>query len=337
VLVDGESIGELAGFRFIVDATARHTDRKLLLAAAERHLPGLLATRARTVIARIADRDAALTLSDGAIRWHGEELARLTRGRALTSPQITPAAALSLLPADIRHELLAALSAWLEQQWRPLAPLLRIAAASTAPDAGPDLRALLIRLTEAGGVLPRADSGLDRLDPRQRDSLRRLGLRIGALDLFHPALLRAGPLRLWRQLALVQGQSPPPIADTMAPVLPRDAHPIPAGYRQLRAQWLRIDRADGLLRDAHARRVAAGRHPFMLDPAAALVIGLTTASYAHLLRLAGFRPIMPRALADAAFGPPRPLLWRWQPTRRESAPPSPPPDGAFAALARLVA
>jgi ATP-dependent RNA helicase SUPV3L1/SUV3 len=123
----------------------------------------------------------------------------------------------------------------------------------------------------------------------------------------------------------------------MAPVLPRDARPIPAGYRQLGAQWLRIDRADGLLRDAHTRRVAAGRRPFMLDPAAALVIGLTTASYAHLLRLAGFRPIMPRGLADTTFGPPAPLLWRWQPARRESAQTSPPPDGAFAALARLVA
>ncbi len=348
VLVDGESIGELTGFRFIVDGQARHADRKLLLAAAERHLPALLAGRAREVIASIGVGAVGLVLSNGAIRWHGEELARLTRSRALTAPHITPAATLGLLPAGIRDELQLALADWLEQQLRPLAPLGRIAAASSAPGAGPELRALLIRLVEAGGLLARVDSGLDRLDQRQRDGLRRLGLRIGALDLFHPALLRAGPLRLWRQLAVVAGQSPPPVADPMAPVLPRGGaspdvsagyRPLgPAGYRPLGAQLLRIDRAEVLLRDAHARRVAAGRRPFMLDPAPALALGLATASYAALLRLAGFRPIMPRALAQGAFGPPGLLLWRWQPARRDSAPSSPPPDGgAFAALARLVA
>jgi len=351
VLVDGESIGELAGFRFIVDAQARHTDRKLLLSAAERHLPALLAARAREVISKIADAATpqgeapGLALSDGIIRWNGEELARLTRGRALTTPQIEPAATLGLLPADVRYELLVALARWLERQLRPLAPLLRIAEASTAPDAGPELRALLIRLSEGGGILPRAGSGLDRLDQRQRDRLRRLGLRIGALDLFHPALIRAAPLRLWRQLAQVVGLSAAPVAATMAPVLGKQtraqgdqpARDIPAGYRLLGAQLLRIDRADALLRDAHARRAAAGRRPFMLDPAPALAIGLTTASYAHLLRLAGFRPIMPRPLANDVSGPPEPLLWRWQPRPAENVPTPPRPDGAFAALSRLVA
>ncbi len=361
VMVDGESIGELNGFRFIVDGQERHSDRKLLLAAAERHLPALLAVRAREIIARIADRQAPhggadeLGLSDGAICWRGEELARLTRGRSLMAPHITPAGPVDLLPSDVRSELLVALADWLARQLRPLAPLLRIATASTAPDAGPELRALLIRLTEGGGMVSRVNSGLDRLDQRQqgldarqRDRLRQLGLRIGALDLFHPALVRAGPLRLWRQLALVNGLPPRSVAATMAPVLSRhatqtpviddgEAREIPAGYRRLGAQLLRIDRADDLLREAHACRVAAGRRPFMLDSAPVLAIGLTTASYAHLLRLAGFRPIMPRPLAGGAFGPPGPLVWRWQPARPDITPVPPPPDGAFAALARMVA
>lgn len=346
VLVDGESIGELSGFRFIVDAQARATDRKLLLAAAERHLPALLAARARDVIAGIAAGE--LELSEGSIRWHGEELARLTRGRSLTAPQITPAATLGLLPGNIRSELIAAFAGWLDRQLRPLGPLLRLAEASIAADAGPELRALLIRLIENGGILSRVTSGLDQLDPRQRDGLRRLGLRIGALDLFHPTLIRAGPLRLWRQLATVSGLCPCPIAAIMAPVLARDgrqmravddaeACEIPAAYRLLGNQLLRIDRADTLLRDVHACRAAAGRRAFMLDPAPALAIGLVTASYAQLLRLAGFRPIMPRALARGTYGPPAPLVWRWQPARQEIAPIPPPSDGAFAALSRLVA
>jgi ATP-dependent RNA helicase SUPV3L1/SUV3 len=68
-------------------------------------------------------------------------------------------------------------------------------------------------------------------------------------------------------------------------------------------------------------------------------MGLTTSTYARLLRLAGFQAIVPRALAEAAFGPPEPLLWRWRPPRREAEAPRPAPaprDGAFALLAELV-
>ena len=49
VRVDGEPIGQLAGFRFRVDPQCRLADRKLLLAAAERHLPELRAARAAAV------------------------------------------------------------------------------------------------------------------------------------------------------------------------------------------------------------------------------------------------------------------------------------------------
>jgi ATP-dependent RNA helicase SUPV3L1/SUV3 len=53
----------------------------------------------------------------------------------------------------------------------------------------------------------------------------------------------------------------------------------------------------------------------LLDPAEALRIGLSTRAYAHLLRLAGFRPIMPRALGKGEAGPPAPVVWRWRAPR----------------------
>jgi len=68
-------------------------------------------------------------------------------------------------------------------------------------------------------------------------------------------------------------------------------------------------------------------------------MGLTTASYARLLRLAGFQPLMPRPLREGAHGPVLPLTWRWRPPRRQAEPePAVPrrPEGAFAALAELV-
>ena len=342
VMVDGEAIGELAGFRFKVDPAARHGDHKLLLAAAERHVPALLAARAEKLAAAIAARDAdtGVELRAGAILWHGDKLATLERGKPLLSPRLSPIGALSALPAAAREALSAALEQWLARKLRVLAPLARIETASTSAQAGPELRALLIRLAESGGMMARATSGLEKLDKRQRDALRRLGVKVGALDLFHPALLRRAPLRLWCDLGGGKG----PVAETMPPVLPaRESTPrstlLPLGYRAAGEHWLRLDFAEALLREAHGRRVERGGRAFGLDPGAALAAGLATAGYARLLRAAGFRPLPPKPLAAGMFGPPAPLLWRWSPPRADTAPAAPPPPegGAFAALSRLVA
>ena len=350
VLVDGEAIGELAGFRFKVDPAARHGDHKLLLAAAERHVPALLAARAQALAAALAERnadtraDSGVELRAGAILWHGEKLATLERGKPLLAPRLSPIGALSVLPAAAREALSGALEQWLARKLRVLAPLARIEAASTSPQAGPELRALLIRLAESGGMMARAESGLEQLDKYQRDALRRLGVKVGALDLFHPALLRRAPLRLWCDL----GGSGGHVAEAMPPVLPARsagresggcAGVIPLGYRASGDHWVRLDFAEVLLREAHGRRVERGGRGFMLDPGAALAAGLATAGYARLLRAAGFRPLPPKPLETGVFGPPAPLLWRWSPPRPDTAPATPPPPegGAFAALSRLVA
>jgi ATP-dependent RNA helicase SUPV3L1/SUV3 len=164
--------------------------------------------------------------------------------------------------------------------------------------------------------------------------LTRLGVRVGALDLFSPAMLRPAALAAWREL----GGDSVLTDDVMPPTLPA-AGKAPLGYRALGRQWLRLDMGEKLLREAHAIRIAAGRRPFTLDPARAVSMGLTTASYARLLRLAGFQPLMPKPLAEGAFGPPTPLAWRWRPPRRQAETrraTAPRPASAFAALAELV-
>ncbi len=340
VLVDGEHIGHLAGFRFRVDPQARLADRKLLLAAAERHLPALLAERANRLTEALEAGGGEIRLEGTALCWHAEPVARLVAGRAVLAPQIEPDAGLDALGPAVRQRLLAALEAWLGRELAALEPLRRLEAASAESAAGPELRALLIRLTEAGGVMERAGSGLDRLDKAQRERLRRLGVRVGALDLFVPAMLRTPALIAWRALLAVRGVAIPAPVPGTPPVVPLAGKaPPPPGYRALGRQALRIDLAEKLLRTAHGVRVAAGNRSFVLDPALAVSTGLTTASYAQLLRLAGFLPGVPRPLAPGAFGPPAPARWRWRPPRREARAaerPAPPPGSAFAALAALV-
>jgi ATP-dependent RNA helicase SUPV3L1/SUV3 len=343
VLVDGVHIGALRGFRFHVDPAVRASDRKLLLAAAERHVPALAAAPAKELAGAIQRGEAELELARGAIVWMAERtpLARLAQGRSPLSPRLIADAAIEALPATARGPLLDALTQWLDQALSPLAPLQRLDTASRSAEAGPALRALLIRLVEAGGMLARDDSGIDGLDKAQRTALARLGVRVGQLDLFVPAMLKPKALSAWQVLASLGGDDRGSLLPAMPPVIAVSGRaPAPTGYRQLGSQAIRLDIADRLLRDAHGARIQAGRQSFPLDPARAISAGLTTASYASLLRHAGFQPIMPRALREGEASPPVRLAWQWRPSRRpgrrESAAPPPVRHGAFAGLAELV-
>ncbi len=334
VLVEGEHIGDLVGFAFRVDAQARLADRKLLLAAAERHLPELLAARAVQLTSDVTARSAGLALADGMIRWGEQPLAKLEPGRRPGMPRIAPDAALAAIPSRARDALLAALDNWLAAELAPLAQLDALAEGAGDPAAGPELRALLLGLAERGGTIARAESGLERLDPAQRERLRSLGVRIGALDLFVPALLKRTPLA--RLHALRGGAAPDP---QMPPVLPAiGTAPSPPGYRRLGAQALRLDMAEKLVRAAHLARIRSASRDFAPDPALAVSMGLAPSSFAQLLRSAGFLPRSAKPLASGAFGPPAPTRWRWRPPRRQSGPQrtQPPASGAFAALAELV-
>ena len=338
VLVDDEPIGHLEGFRFVVDPLARAADRKLLLAAAERHLPGLLVARAEALIAA-ADTPGGLTFEQGALAWNGLVVARLEPGKSVLEPRLRLDAALGLLPARLRPQLITALEGWLARRIAAdLGPLLRLAQAARAAESGPDLRALLLLLVTGGGVLPRENAALERLDTRQRDALRRLGVRTGALDLFLPAVLKPGPLALWCRLAALRGEAPVPPPPNMPPVVTTKA--APAGYRRAAAQAIRVDMAEKLLQAAHRRRIGAAGKRYPLDPALARSMGLATAGYAALLRAGGFRVHMARLLADAVHGPPAPPMWDWRPPRaapaRAAAAGVPQPTGAFAALAELM-
>lgn len=338
VLVDDEPIGHLEGFRFRVDPLARAADRKLLLAAAERHVPALLTARAREVIAAAEVADG-LVLAAGAIAWGSVRIALVEAGRGLLEPRLRLDPALDRLPQATRDAVLAAVRGWFARgPAAQLAPLNRLAEASRAKHSGPDLRALLLRLIDGGGVLPREGSGIERLDAAQREVLRRLGVRCGALDIFVADALRPAVAGLWRQLARVKGLIPLDPPEAMPPVVAGRIAPV--GYRRLGREALRVDCADRLIALAHRCRLGS-RHPRVaLDPARARSMGLSTAGYAALLREAGFRVTMPQPLPEGAFGPPAPPLWHWR-APRAVAPAAPParavPAGhAFAALAGLL-
>jgi ATP-dependent RNA helicase SUPV3L1/SUV3 len=331
VTVEGEPIGHLEGFRFVVDHLASHADRKMLLAAGEKALPRLLAERARTLV---ENGLPGFALAEGAIEWDGRALARLDFGHSAMRPQVVLARELAQLADPERRAFEAALQRWLERQLVPLAPLAKLEAAARDPAAGSQARALLLNLVDGHGHVPRDKAGIEHLPKEMRPYLRRLGVTFGALDVFAPALLKPAPRRLLAALALDRR----PLDAQMRAVLP-GAKRLPSGYRPAGDQAVRIDIAEKLLRAAHDARAKAGRGGFALDPALAVSTGLSEASWRRLLGAAGFRFQPARKLKEGAFGPPGRDTWHWRPSRRsepQSAPSRPREGGAFAALADLV-
>lgn len=342
VMVEGELIGSFEGLRFAVDPLAHHADRKLLLAAAERHVPALQAQRAMALASEIEAGSAELVLEGERLTWQSAPLARLVTGKSALQPGITLEPALASLPEPARGTLTAALELWLAHKLAPLDDLRRLAEASVSSEAGPELRALLIRLVDEGGILARAGSGLDMLDGGQRSLLTKLGVRVGALDLYVPAMVKVAAQRAWSLLGAIDGKRSGSSAETMPPaVTVVGKEPAPAGYRLAGSQAVRVDIADRLLREAHAVRAAHGRRAFAIDPAKAVSTGLKPENFARLLGLAGFRSLAPKALAKDAHGPPAPARWQWRPPRPHPAPQAPrttamAASSPFAALADLA-
>ena len=314
VTVEGEAIGRLDGFRFSVDPNAALADRKMLLAAGEKALPGILAQRAdQLLVAGMED----LTIENGEVHWQGRALATIEIPNDFGAPRLGFSRELSSVPDDAKARLEAGLSAWLGTQLEPLSSLQKLAAAANDPEAGSQARALLVTLVDARGVIARDKASLEHLPKEMRPFLRKLGVTFGALDVFARDLLKPAP----RQLLSALGLDKRPLQPEMLPVLP-SSKAIPAGYRPAGTQMTRVDLAEKILRAAfEARSKVTQKNPkernirFRLDLSLPVSVGLEEESARRLLGSAGFRLHRSPDLAEGAFGPAAPDNWTWRPRR----------------------
>lgn len=334
VSVGPEPIGHLAGFDFTVDPTARLADKRLLLAAAERRLGDELDRRARDLIAAEDSRFALLAPAGGdiGITGDGHLLARLAPGRSLTEPALRTVRALDRLSAPARNALRTRLEAWLERQIaRHCGDLVALGAAATDRNLPPPVRALTAMLADAGGLLPRRALAepIGQLDRPARAALYKLRVRLGALDVFLPSLLRPEAQRWRAALLAIRANQPmpalaPPGASTLGPEA--DRHGAALAYRRLGDSWLRVDLADRLAAFAHRARAADRPADVPLEPIdrdLVTSLGLSDQALARLMAEVGFRE--------------QSGAWHWRGNRpRTRARPTPQrPGNAFAALAGL--
>jgi len=370
VLVEDHPIGTLEGFRFTVAADARHTDKRLLLAAAEKRLGAELAKRGRELAESgdeafsipmdavpdgatsalprrrsgpssteqsgkgVAPSENALRLDPGLRRgggdieifWRGVGVATLLPGANLAQPRVVLDRAVETLDPALRKTVQARLDRWVAAQLARHLPVFgALDACLRDAAAGAPLRAVAGSLLDAGGLLPRRAIGaqVEALDPAARKKLNKMGVTIGTLDLFAPALLKPCAAR-WRRMLMRRADGP----RDGATVLPRNAPgaDLPYGFRPLGQQAVRIDLVERIARVAHESR--KGRAPFPLDPALATSMGVQPDTLARLMAQLGFRAVRP-----GDDGKPR---WMWQGLTPNAKPKAPPRDNAFAALAGML-
>ena len=298
VLVEGEFVGRLEGFRFSLDEAAGSGDAKALLTAARRALASEIPARVR----RLEDAgDEAFALQpDGRIAWRGQAVARLAAGATALAPRVEPLAS-EFLDGAQRERLRKRLTVWLERYLRArLRPLFR----AVETEAGAAVRGLAFQLTEALGVLPRAVlaaqiAGLTKAD---RKALAGLGVRLGAASVFYPALLRPRAARLKGWLwAAHAGQPvpamPPSGALSFRPAgaegtlgAQEEAFCLAIGYRRF-AEGERVlaVRADALERLAAAGRKLAAQGRFGATPTLQRLVGGSAEDLALALAALGYR------------------------------------------------
>ena len=311
VTVEGHVIGRLDGFMFAPDASAAGSEAKALNAAAQKALAGEIETRA-TKLSQ-ASNDQIVLATDGALRWTGDLVGKLTAGDDTLRPRVRVIAD-EQLTGPARELVQTRLDLWLKTHIEKLlAPLFSLTAAE---DVTGMARGVAFQLVEALGVLERQKVAeeVKGLDQPARATLRKYGVRFGAYHIYLPALLKPAPRALATQLWAIKHENPDAngvgellhlaaSGRTSIPVDKETPKPLyrTAGYRICGERAVRVDileRLADLIRPALSwREGAPGPKPdgvfdgrsFLITGAMTSLTGASGEDFASILRSLGYR------------------------------------------------
>ncbi len=312
VMVEGQHVGHLSGFRFSPDPQAAGEAAKALGAAAQKALAGEIESRAARV--HEAVDEAFVLANDGVIRWLGEPVGKISAGDKLLEPRAHVLADEQLTGPSL--ELVQKrLDLWLAQHLKKLlGPLFVLEQGEGLEGMS---RGIAFQIAEALGVLDRAQVAdeVKSLSQEARASLRKLGVRFGAYHIYLPALMKPAPRALAVQLWALKNESPeggkavtevPHLAASGRTSFAADAE-IPksfyriAGFRVCGDRAVRVDileRLADLIRPAVAYRPgittgeppagAADRDGFIVTVGMTSLVGCSGEGFASILRSLGY-------------------------------------------------
>lgn len=336
VTVEGHYVGRLQGLVFKPDPRAGGREAQAVRNAAFRALRPEVTRRLR-VIAQAEDSHFRLD-ANACIEADGAAVARLQNGASLFAPRV------EMLGGDTGEESMRAaakarIELWLvDQVERDLGALVRLQAAIEARALTGAARGLAFQLIEAGGALDRraAAETVAALTGEDRKALAALGLRIGRVSIFMPALLKMKAARLHAILRAAMAGDPaglflaPPGAQS-APVDPARSWEsyAAAGFRPVGPRAARLDALERLVGACAAAKAAA--RDFALDPALAQHIGCPVRDIDGVLLALGYRRTQD---ADAETG--APARWRPRAPVKARTPTQSAPQNAFGSLPGLM-
>jgi len=289
VLVEGEAVGQIDGFRFTPIETGSPDEAKALMSAALRALRSEMPARVKRALEE-PDVNFALR-ADGRVVWNASPIAYLAPGEHPLTPRAL------LMPTDLiepqtREILRRNIAARVERQIR--ARLQPLYALEEAPLTGA-ARGLAFQLKERLGVVPRTPvrPQLDALDAAARATLKRHGVCTGVDAVYLPALLKPDAIALktllWAvhhdMVDLVSAPSPGRISIKLDPAVPLAFYEA-IGYRVFGHVAVRADRLDRLSLEARRR----SRHgPFEPDAKILSLVGCPKDDLVPILATLGFR------------------------------------------------
>jgi ATP-dependent RNA helicase SUPV3L1/SUV3 len=288
VMVEGQFVGRLEGFRFHADQTDGANAARAVAAAASRALKHEIASRVAQVA---AEPDGAFALDDqGMILWREAAVARMIAGPEVLRPAVELFSS-DLIEATAREALQRRLTAWLEGFLNHA--LANLFTARRAPLSGA-ARGLAFQLGEALGSLPRfgADAQVAALTAEDRRQLARLDIRLGVESIFLPTLLKPAAQRLRGLLWAIHAGLPPLPAPPPGRVSVLVAADVPPGYYAAigyRVMGMHAVRVDMVERFAAELRKLARLGPFAVPPPLVAMLGVPPEQSGGLLAALGYR------------------------------------------------
>ncbi len=290
VVIEGQFVGRLTGFRFQQDKNATTDEAKTLRTA------GLVALKPEFSLRSDRFYNAPDTEIDfteqGGLMWGDAAVGKLVKGADALSPMIEVFVDDEAGP-DVAEKVRRRLSHFIDRKIALLfEPLLALKNDETITGMA---RGVAFRLIESLGILPRAEiaSDIKGLDQEARGFLRKHGVRFGQYTIFQQLMLKPAPTRLRLVLwALANGfdefpEAPPPGLVTVPAVAGApDGYYEKSGYRLAGARAIRIDMLERL---ADMTRTHDSRAGFEASADMLSITGMTLEQFADLMAGLGYK------------------------------------------------
>ena len=304
VIVEGEFVGRLIGFQFILDPRAKGPHAKSVRFAALSALKPELAARA-AALATAKDDEFSIR-EGGAIWWRQSVVARLAKGPMPLRPEIR-LVAMEHLPINALPRIEERLRDWFAAKLEGvLLPLVSLQKAinltgSEDPEAlAAQGRALGFRLVENFGAVSRSQvfEEVKALDQTERGKLRKLGVRFGEYTIHMPALLKPAPAQLLTLLwALWSDRDAdslemPKAGLTSVPLNKDMPHAFyyACGYRPSGLRAVRIDMLERLAQEIRSAREGVDmREGFEATSRMMSLVGCSGEEFESILKTLGLR------------------------------------------------